>query len=225
MRIIATTPEENAVITDLAADLKEKGIYAELTKYEDGFGITIWSVDDLQSYSETHDWPQDEKIRFMEFAGHKLGGATEDSWEILRTLIEQFVENRKDTNTAYVDENYEEFDKTKFYLDVCGGGWVRMVYYNPDSYAGGQLVYDLLSDCVILGASKEHPTESEFWDYLYENAKQTLVDIDTADFADYAKEFAEVPCDRSVQDAETMHWLIKWANTSLNGSGGNTDGK
>lgn len=223
MRLIATKPEENAVITEMAIELREKGIYADITRYEDGFGCIVWSINDLQDYPETHDWPEAEKIRFMEYADHKIGGATEDRWKILRTQIEQYIDDRKETNTAYVDENYAEFDKTKFYIDVCGGGWVRMVHFNPDSNAGGQLVYDLLSDYVISEADNECATEEDFWNYLYSYAKQTLQDIDTFDFAEAAKEFVEEPCDCYNQSSETVDKLKQWAKASLRGNGGQSD--
>jgi|GEM_PF-2584531 len=215
MRIIALKPEENVLLDELAKGLRDKGVYVDLTRYEDGFGINVWSVDDLQCYSVTHDWPQEEKIRFMEQASHKLSGATEDNWIILETLIENFIDERKNKNIAYVDENYTEFDKTKFYLDVCGGGWVRMVSYNPDSDAGGQLVYDLLSDCDISEAGRKSTTEDEFWDHLYAASRQTLQDIDTSDFADAAKEFLEDPYDFSDQNVEIMEKLKQWAQTSM----------
>ena len=210
MKIIASKPEENVIIECIANELRKKGIYPDVTQYGHGFGITVWSINDLDGISATNNWTQDEKIDFMERYGHKLGGANEDHWVMLNTLIEQYIDDRKDKNNEYVGTS-DEFDKTKFYLDVCGGGWVRMVYFNPDSNAGGQLVYDLLSADVISEAGNKSANERDFWDYLYENSRQTLVDIDTRDFAGYAKEFAEEPCDIVDQSAETMGLLIQWA--------------
>ena len=223
MRLIATNPEENALIADLANELREKGTYVDLTNYEDGFGFTVWSVDDLQNFSATLDWPQEEKIRFMESIDHKIGGATDDGWAILRARIEQFVNDRKDTNTAYVVKNYAEFEKIKFYTDVCGSGWIRMAYYNPDSNAGGQLVYDLLPDHVISEASSKCASDEDFWNHLHANAKQTSVDINKYSFAGAAKEFVESPCDCFNQGDETIKRLKQWAETSLSGNGGHSD--
>ena len=107
---------------------------------------------------------------------------------------EIYIEEYKDRNISYVDEHTGEFEKTKIYLDVCGGGWVRVVYYNPNSCVDGQLVYDLLSNCIISAAGKACASKEDFWNYLYEHARQTLIDIDTPEFADAAKEFVELPC-------------------------------
>ena len=212
MRIIATQPEENAILKNLSEELREKGIYPNVIKYEDGFGSTVWSIDDLLSYSATHDWLREEKIRFMERYGEKIGGAKDDNWAMLSACIDQHIDERKDKNLVYVGGS-EEFEKIKFYLDVCGGGWVRRLYYNPDSNAGGQLVDDLISAYVILEAAAQ--SEAEFWCHLDENAKQTLVDVDMPGFESFAKEFAEKPCDFAGQSAETMEALIKWAAKNL----------
>jgi len=214
MRLIATTQNENEIVDNLATELKNKGVYSDVTHYEDGFGITVWSINDLQDVEVTQSWPRDEKMRFMESCGHKLGGATEDHWEILRELVSNYISKKVDENDAYVIENQSEFDKTKFYLDVCGGGWVRMLSYNPNSNAGGQFVDDLLSNHTIAAAGKAYSTEDEFWNCLYENSKQTLVDIDTPDFSGYAKEFIESPYDFE-QNFDAIEKLIKWAETSL----------
>ncbi|MCL1842795.1 MAG: hypothetical protein FWF79_03200, partial [Defluviitaleaceae bacterium] len=76
MRIIATTPEENEILEELSKNLRSKGIYPSITKYGDGFGITVWSVDDLDALPIACDWPHEEKLRFMEMYGEKIGGAT-----------------------------------------------------------------------------------------------------------------------------------------------------
>ena len=95
MRIIATKPEENAILINLFDELTAKGVNCDVTRYEDGFGITVWSVDDLIEISETRNWPLEKKIRFMEYANRKIGGATEDGWEKLRTQVEQFIEDEE----------------------------------------------------------------------------------------------------------------------------------
>jgi len=221
MKLIAEKPEENAVIANLAKELRDKNIYADVVNYEDGFGLTVWSVDDLECISETQEWTQEEKIRCMEYADRKLGGATEDSWERLKSLAADYIDERKKNNIAYVDANYYEIDKTKFYLDVCGGGWVRMVYYNPDSDAGGQFVENLISDYDISEAGKTCADEDEFWTYLYANSRQTLVDIDTYLFNGYAKDFVESTCDYDEQTAETIEGLKQWAEKSIKTEGEN----
>jgi len=224
MRLIAQAQNENALVEELAKELREnRGIYADVTNYEDGFGFTVFSIDDLASYDVTRGWSREEKIDFMEYAGHKIGGANEDHWEIIEAQLTNYIDNRKKKNDAYLSANYPENAKTKFYLDVCGGGWVRRVYYNPDSSAGGQLVNDLLSNQVISAAGRTCATDEEFWNYTYEHARQTLVDIDTIYFEPAAKSFVEDPCDLVEQTAETMESLKKWAEASLFKCGGAND--
>ena len=215
MRLIATMKNENAVIENLAKELRNRGFNVDTTCYEDGFGCTVWSVADLAEFGVTRNWSSEEKILFMEYAGHKIGGATDESRERIKVLLDNYICDRTNKNYAYVDDNYKEFDKTKFYLNVLGGDWVRRVYYNPDASAGGQLVYDLLSNYDIAAAGKECATEDEFWTYTYAYARQTLIDIDTIDFEYAAKEFVENPCDLVDQSTETMELLKKWAKESL----------
>lgn len=220
MRIIATQQSENSLLEELVDYLQAKGITVSTTNYEDGFGITVWSVNDLDGISATEDWTHNEKIRFMEEYGGKIGGATDDSWAKLASFVESYIADQIKTNNAYVEKHSNEFDSTKFYLDVCGGGWVRMVYFNPDSNAGGQLVDYLLSASIISNVGKKYPTEEKFWSHLYENSKTTLTDIDVHDFMSSAVEFVEEPCDLTEETSETMEKLIHWANSRLSNQGG-----
>ena len=94
MRIIATAPEENDLLADLTEYCKIKGIYPSVTKYEYGFGITVWSVNDLLAAPASCNWPYEERLRFMEMYGDKIGGATEDSWAKLNAFVDEYAKNR-----------------------------------------------------------------------------------------------------------------------------------
>jgi hypothetical protein len=87
MRIIATTQEENDVVDNLAKDLKEKGVCVNTTHYEDGFGFTVWSIDDLDSVDGTKDWSRDKRIEFMESVDYKIRGAKGEHWEMLQEHV------------------------------------------------------------------------------------------------------------------------------------------
>jgi len=129
----------------------------------------------------------------------------------------------KKENVEYVDEHCDEFEKVKFYLDDCGPGWVRIVYYNPDAMAGGQLVYNLLGYPTILEAAKSAASEAEFWGYLDGEARQTLDDIDLPEFLSAAKGFVEDHCDFVGETSENMKLVIQWAEKCLKDDGGNAN--
>jgi len=95
MRIIATTSDENEFLADLAEYSRSKGIYPSLTQYEDGFGITVWSVDDLDEVPVASEWSYEDRLRFMEMYGSKIGGATEDAWVKLRTYVDEYLAENK----------------------------------------------------------------------------------------------------------------------------------
>lgn len=111
-------------------------------------------------------------------------------------------------NHDYVDENYSEFCKDKFYTDTKNQK-VEIVYYNPDSSEGGQLVYDNISFDVLKDAFNESKTEEQFWENLYSYAYQTLTDITTPEFASEAKAFVKNPCDYIGRNKNTMDTLKK----------------
>jgi len=90
MRIIATTPEESGLLVDLAEHCKAKGVYPSLTQYGDGFGITVWSVDDLDEAPAALGWSREKRLRFMELYGDKIGGATDDAWAKLADYVDEY---------------------------------------------------------------------------------------------------------------------------------------
>jgi hypothetical protein len=65
--------------------------------YEDGFGATVWSVDDLDEVPAACDWSTEERLRFMEMYGEKIGGATDDAWARLNSYVDEYLENSEDT--------------------------------------------------------------------------------------------------------------------------------
>ena len=131
----------------------------------------------------------------------------QDAIEAYTIQAELITENHK-----YVDLHLEEFCMEKFYPDSSRTS-VTAVYYNPDSTAGGQLVYNYLSLKCLKEAFSACETEEHFWSYLDENANQVLVDIDTPDFMDYAKQFIEAPCASTERNASTMEMLKVWCSS------------
>jgi len=95
MQIIATTREENALLADIAEYTKTKGIRPSLNYYEDGFGATTWSIDDLDNNSIARNWPHEKRLRFMEMYGEKIGGATDDVWARMNAYVDEYIKNHK----------------------------------------------------------------------------------------------------------------------------------
>jgi len=96
MRLIATEPEHNALLEEIAERIRGLGIYPEITKYENGFGITVWSINDLDEIPAAQNWPREKRLRFMEIYGEKIGGATDDAWARMNCYVDKFLQNEKD---------------------------------------------------------------------------------------------------------------------------------
>lgn len=110
-------------------------------------------------------------------------------------------------NLAYVKKHNYVFANVRFYKD---GDGLRMIYYNPDSSAGGQLVQNNLSLDMLRDASEESVIKEQFWERLDEGARQFLTDIDSPDFSDEARFFVEEPCDFCGQGRLTMEAIQDW---------------
>ncbi len=119
-------------------------------------------------------------------------------------------------NKAYVDQNYPAFHTTKFYFDDAVG-CVTMMYYNPDSNAGGQLVENKLHLNVLKEWFDECKNGEEFWNRFDERAEQYLTDIDSPDFAYAAKCFVEEPCGCSGESQETIDAIRDWTTKQYAG--------
>ena len=113
------------------------------------------------------------------------------------------------TNKAYIKNCVPMIDAVKFYED---GDSLRMMYYNPDADAGGQLVENYLHLDVLKKAFEECKSEDEFWNRLDERARQYLIDIDTPEFIAEARHFVEEPGDYSGQDKHTMEAIRSWVD-------------
>ena len=91
MRIIATCPTEHKILHELVEYLFSKGIIPSVTRYEYGFGITVWSVDDLNEIPAARNWTAEERIIFMKIYGRKIGGATADAWEKMSAYVDEYL--------------------------------------------------------------------------------------------------------------------------------------
>ena len=109
--------------------------------------------------------------------------------------------------TTQISQESNSYCEDKFFKTDYG---FQEVYYNPDSTAGGQLVYNEYPFDLIIEASKQGSV-FKFYDYLYTNCKQYSVDIDSPDFDMYIKEFMARRADYLNDNKETAYAMIKCA--------------
>jgi hypothetical protein len=110
-------------------------------------------------------------------------------------------------NQDYVAAHRAVFEQEKFFLNADDSG-VTAVYYNPDSDAGGQLVYNRISKGLPAEAFN-HGTGQEAWEHIDVCAKQYLLDIGSPDFMSAAIDFTENPGDFAGRSKETPDVLAE----------------
>lgn len=93
-------------------------------------------------------------------------------------------------------------------------GQVQEIYYNPDSTAGGQFVFNNISFELILEAEKECGGDhDQFFDCIQDRCYQELVDIDCdPDTVGGAAEEFMSKADMEGYTPDTMHKLINAAH-------------
>ena len=111
-------------------------------------------------------------------------------------------------NTRFVEQNFDDVDKDKFFITDNG---VTEVYFNPDSTAGGQLVYNEISKDLIAEAAKATSNTKDFFDFLQENCRQYLMDIDTPEFRGNLESFMQRKADFEDYNDKTAKALKKFA--------------
>ena len=85
------------------------------------------------------------------------------------------------------------------------------MYFNPDSTAGGQLVYNEISKDLIAEAAKATTNTKDFFNYLQENCRQYLMDIDTPEFRGNLESFMQRKADFEDYNDKTAKALKKFA--------------
>nr|WP_295068687.1 YodL domain-containing protein [Ruminococcus sp.] len=158
-RVSRLTPVINAVIN---SD-KENAVIE--IKAQCAKTLTFMTVENLQDFGSFHD-ALSEKFSSDELFTNELA-----------ERIYTDVSDRITPNDRIADK------WTNIDVIVTGGDEsIDWVYYNPDSTEGGQLVINHISHDQLKDAARfEDP-----YDYLQSIAKQELIDISAADFADTA---------------------------------------
>ena len=83
---------------------------------------------------------------------------------------------------------------------------ITWIYFNPDSFSGGQYVTNTLSFDEIRKAAQDHKSAGDFFDYLGSIANQTLADVGTEWFVEVENAFRQT-LDLTNCSAETMDKL------------------
>ncbi len=99
-----------------------------------------------------------------------------------------------------------KIDTDVFFVDRANKT-VIWIYYNPDSYAGGQFVTNEITFDNILQIAVECDGFSDFFDRFGSLACQTLADVGTEWFEDAEAEFHKTP-DFTGCTKESMHNLV-----------------
>ena len=108
----------------------------------------------------------------------------------------------------FIKENYEEINKAKILKTPLG---FEEIYFNPDSSADGQLVYNKYPYALIREAAKTGNVE-DFFQYLNDNCTQYSVDADNESVLDYAEDFITEKADYTKSDKETAYAMIIFTN-------------
>ncbi len=111
-------------------------------------------------------------------------------------------------NTRFVEQNFDAVNQDKFFKTDYG---FEEIYFNPDSTAGGQLVYNEYPfDLIREAAKKENVVK--FYDHLNSGCKQYLIDIDSPEFMDSVKDFISRKPDYLKDNQKTANAMMKAAN-------------
>ena len=155
MKIIATTPAENKILTELSEHLRSKGIFPSLINYKDGFGATVWSVYDLDSIPAARNWSYEERLRFMEKYGAKIGGATEDAWVRISTYVDEHLENKIKKGNAMNNPTAQAING-----EIRRGDKVIAAGNNDYAYLAGEVIEILKHGTPEHAAATDNETDS-----------------------------------------------------------------
>ena len=102
--------------------------------------------------------------------------------------------------------------ESDWYYNDPERGEVFAVYFNPDSYAGGQYVQMYIPYELIREAQEaSHGSTEMFFEILHERAKQELVDIDTPEFKELLEHYKNAAPDFVYEGEVTMNKLVEVA--------------
>ena len=125
--------------------------------------------------------------------------------------IEQAAQREK----SHTDPNTTPIRDDDYYFHRPDAGEFEAVYYNPDSTAGGQFVFEHLPYDLIAEAKASTNSTDGFFEYLDEHAKTELVDLGTDEYEAVLKEYAEPHPERIGRSEDTMNTLVSQAENEI----------
>ena len=146
-------------------------------RYLDGENVDTHIHNMLELYNSFSDNAKPEWISVEEIEGYreKLTALVAASGKEIQQNSVEKAESQKPEIPSDVDKFYVQPEIEQ----------VTWIYYNPDSAAGGQLVYNYLTyDDIFNAVLKDDPME-----YLLENCKQETLDRGSAGFDEAVEEF------------------------------------
>ena len=137
--------------------------------------------------------------------------------EMSRAEFEQKVqENPSNDHLKVREEKTEDVvsehlitDETKYYYRPDLKRW-DMVYYNPDSVAGGQFVVTYLNLNDIISAKQNTNSVEAFFEAISE-CESHLFDVGTSEYNEFLREYGEMHPDRIGDSKGTMETLVSQA--------------
>ena len=96
-------------------------------------------------------------------------------------------------NLSIVQKNLKAFSEERLFLDEAQEN-ATIIYFNPDSDSCGQLVVQKMSMSRISEILAEHVRNEAAAEMVETLAKTFLIDVDDADFSDWAEFFLTEPC-------------------------------
>ncbi len=185
--------------------------YKELFRIPDGSAVKITMKDGEELFGKCQ-YIDDYHFKFIQ-NGREYG----DTYHIC-----QFAEiNERNNNTVEPMTDYEyqvrsdlgcvlrhlsAVNKDKFFKTDNG---FTEVYYNPDSTAGGQIVYVQISENDIKEAAAHSKHPKDFFDHLSSIGKCCLIDIGTPEFQVNFESFVNRSADFEGCTKKTMDELKK----------------
>ena len=107
----------------------------------------------------------------------------------------------------------------EYYFHLPNKDEYEVIYFNPDSTAGGQIVIQHFSYELIMEAKSNSNSASDFYEYLANRAETELVDLGSPEYDEFLKDYADPHPDHIGQTEETMQALISQAERVLKNDG------
>lgn len=126
-----------------------------------------------------------------------------DLTNVLMGISRALKQDKKIKSLEYIENNKLEFNKEKLFYNESEGT-VTIVYYNPDSDSGGQLVFNKLSVVAVKEILSANDNDDDVEEAIANLSRQSIADIDKINFIEEAEWFVNEPCTCSDNTVEYL---------------------